>query len=86
MFLWTSGRAAALPLPGPEVQGHVIRSRALIGRNGSRKQIDDVSHANEAGDPKTIAPLSFLRSDWLLPIVSILTTNDDKQTVARKLN
>ena len=24
----------------------------LVGRNGSREQIDDVSHANEAPDPK----------------------------------
>ena len=80
--------AALLPCPFQDLRSRVTWSvsRALIGRNGSREQIDDVSHANEAADPKTIAPLSFLRSDWLLPIVSILTTNDDKQTVARKLN
>ena len=33
---------------GPHRQ---ILSRALIGRNGSREQIDDVSYANEARDP-----------------------------------
>ena len=46
----------------------------MIGQNGSREQIDDVSHANEARDPKTIAPLSFLRSDWLPPSLVICTT------------
>ena len=46
----------------------------MIGQNGSRELIDDVSHANEERDLKTIAPLSFLRSDWLLPMVAILTT------------
>ena len=42
---------------------------------GSREQIDDVSHANEARDPKTIAPLSFLRYDWLPPLVAMFTTH-----------
>ena len=47
----------------------------LIGRNGSREQIDGVSNANDARDPKNNTPLSFLRSDWLLPEVA-LSTND----------
>ena len=37
-----------------------ILSRALIGRNGSREQIDDVSYANEARDPKRQYPHCFL--------------------------
>ena len=48
----------------------------LIGPNGSREQFDDVSYANEAHDPQeTIAPLFFLRSDWLGPSVAIFTTS-----------
>ena len=47
----------------------------LIGRNGSREQIDDVSNANEARDPKNNTPLSFLRSDWLLSEVALLTND-----------
>ena len=31
----------------------------LIGRNGSREQIDDVSNANEARDPKNNSPVVF---------------------------
>ena len=61
-------------LAGPGSRVTLSLSRALIGRNRLREQIDDVSHANEARDPKLIAPLSFLRSDWLQPMVAILTT------------
>ena len=47
----------------------------LIGRNGSREQIDDVSHANETRDPKNNSPLSISRSDWLGPSVAMYTTH-----------
>ena len=46
----------------------------MIGRNGSREQIDDVSNVNEHVTQKNNTPLSFLRSDWLLPEVALLTT------------
>ena len=32
----------------------------LIGRNGSREQIDDVSHANESRHPQNNTPIVFL--------------------------
>ena len=44
------------------------------GRNESREQIDDVSHANEARNPKNNSPLSFWPSDWLVPTVAMYTT------------
>lgn len=46
----------------------------LIGRNGSSEQIDDVSNASKEVTQKTIALLSFLRSDWSLPSLAICTT------------
>ena len=49
----------------------------LIVRNGSREQIDDLSHANETRDPKNISPLSLLHSDWLGPSVAMYTTRVD---------
>ena len=45
-------------------------SHSLIGRQGSREQIDDVSNANEARDPLyllSLVLLSFSRSDWSGP-------------------
>ena len=53
-------------------------SRSLIGRKGSREQIDDVPYANEPHPQKDNSPLSFSPSDWLLPSLAILTTKQTK--------
>ena len=49
-------------LPEPGTQGHVMSIRPLIGRNGSREQIEDVSHANEARDPLKQYPYCLSRA------------------------
>ena len=51
-FYLTSGRA--VPRHFRDLGSRVtwFLSRVLIGPFGSREQIDDVSHANEARDPK----------------------------------
>ena len=49
---------------GPHMNAKGLRSSwgccFLIGQNGSREQIDDVSHANESRHPQNNTPIVFL--------------------------
>ena len=54
----------------------MLDSCTLIGRKGSREQIDDVPYANEPHPHKDNSPLSFSRSDWLGPSLAICTTQE----------